>query len=101
MKASIGLSYDSSKKDNQVNIRMSLGDKERYKEEARKLGLSLSEYVNHVLNHKGIIMIDGKDELLEAIGELASTVKECINKPPQLRHESIEAPFTYVFPRDE
>lgn len=100
MKANINASYDSTKKDDRIYFRISFGDKERYKEEARQLGLSLSEYINHILNHKGIIMIDGKEELLDAIDELASTVKECIAKPPQVHHESVECPFTYVIPDD-
>lgn len=100
MKASLDMSLDTDKKNDRIIFRVSLGDKERYKEEARKLGLTLSEYVHHILNHKGIIMIDGKEELLEAIDELATTVKECISKPPELHHESIECPFTYVIPDD-
>lgn len=97
----INAEYDD-KKDERIMIRISVGDKERYKEEAKKLGMTLSKYITYILDHKGIVMIDGKEELLDAIDELATTVKECISKPSNIQVTPVEdnCPWTYVIPED-
>ena len=98
-------SYDSNKKDFQVNIRMTFDKKEQVKEEARKLGMTMSEYINYLLDNRSIVVIDGREEILDTINDLAETVKNCVKNPFNLKKEEpkrelIEAPFTYIFPED-
>lgn len=91
-------SYDSKKKNAQINIRVSFEDKERFKEEAKQFGLSVSEYVTGLLDHKNIVLIDGKEEILDAIEDLVDTVKRCGHNP--FKKEEDNCPWTVVIPPD-
>lgn len=94
-------SYDSDKKDFQVNIRMNFEKKEQVKEEAKKLGMTMSDYINYLLDNRSIIVVDGREELLDAVTDLTETLKSCIKNPFNFDKPKDNCPFTYEFPHDD
>lgn len=68
-------------KDTNINLRVSKEDKLRYAQEAKQLGLDLSKYIMHLLNHKQVKVIEGGKELADAIYNLNNTLNKCISYP--------------------
>lgn len=68
-------------KNDVMRIRIAESDKVKYSQEAERYGMNLSEYVIHLLNHKGINIIEGGVEIANAIYELNKTLAKCMNYP--------------------
>ncbi len=64
-----------------INIRVSKEDKIKYAQEAEKLGMNLSKYILHLLEHKQVRVLEGGKELAQAIYNLNNTLNKSISYP--------------------
>ena len=68
-------------KNSNINIRISDADKLKYAQEAKNLGMDLSKYIIHLLEHKEVRIIEGGKELAHAIYDLNNMLNKCVDYP--------------------